>query len=215
MNNTKKFIRSRRISAFLPWVGILGMLYLVFTLIIHGLLTFLIDLGFIANFYYMIDEYNWLIERLLFNREKLITRKQNNIIHLIKLLSVITTITSTVILFFLRQNFINFCIGICFISEVYFSNRLIENIQVILHIAFDIWKKFYVLVFVGTIISTTTYIFLLYLNIIAYFIYFGIISIMYLITYYILIEIHDKVENDLGGHRYFIDLPDNRFDRKY
>ena len=58
MNNTKKFIRSRRISSILPWLGILGVLILVFSLIMHGFLLFFTELGFIANFYYFIDEYN-------------------------------------------------------------------------------------------------------------------------------------------------------------
>lgn len=31
-SSTQKFIRSRRISAILPWLGILGMLLLVFSL---------------------------------------------------------------------------------------------------------------------------------------------------------------------------------------
>lgn len=52
MNNTKKFIRSRRISSILPWLGILGVLILVFSLIMHGFLLFFTELGFIANFYY-------------------------------------------------------------------------------------------------------------------------------------------------------------------
>ena len=37
---------------------------------------------------------------------------------------------------------------------------------------------------------------------------------IYLLTYYILIEVYRRTENDLGGHKYFIDLPDNRFVKK-
>ena len=83
MNKTKKFIRSRRISAILPWIGMLGMLYLVFSLIMHGLLAFIINLGFIANFYYIIDEYNWLIERISFDSQRLIANKRMKLSNLL------------------------------------------------------------------------------------------------------------------------------------
>lgn len=216
MNSTKKFIRSRRISAILPWIGIIGVLFLVFSLIMYGLLLFLVEIGFIANFYYIIDEYNWVIERAMFDHKKLINRTQSHVIHLVLMLSVIIGIVTTIILIQLqRQNFVSFCVGICFISVIYFSSRLIENFQVILHIAFDSWKKFYILVTVATIILGCVCAFLLYLNMVAYFAYCVAIGIMYVITYYALIEIHDKAENDLGGHKHFIDLPDRRFDKKY
>ncbi|KRM40565.1 hypothetical protein FC39_GL000591 [Lactobacillus hamsteri DSM 5661 = JCM 6256] len=216
VNKTKKFIRSRRISAILPWIGMLGMLYLVFSLIMHGLLAFIINLGFIANFYYIIDEYNWLIERISFDSQRLIANKRKGINRLVMIVSIVIAVLNTIILILLkRQDFISFCVGLCFISEIYFVSRLIENFQVILHIAFDSWKKFYILVVIGTAVSSSVYLLLLCFSIIAYFIYFAIIGIMYVITYYILIEIHDRVENDLGGHKYFIDLPDNRFGKRF
>ncbi|MGO1642874.1 MAG: hypothetical protein ACTHYQ_06840, partial [Lactobacillus amylovorus] len=52
-------------------------------------------------------------------------------------------------------------------------------------------------------------------NVLAYYIYFCVIGIIYCLTYYFLIELYRRVENDLGGHKYFIDLPDNRFAHKY
>ena len=48
---TRKFIRSRKIGAILPWLAILVMLILVFSLVMSGLPTFLTELGFIATFY--------------------------------------------------------------------------------------------------------------------------------------------------------------------
>src|SRR5699024_11444790 len=82
MNNTKKFIRSRRISSILPWLGILGVLILVFSLIMHGFLLFFTDLGFIANFYYFICEYNWVEDRIMFYRELLITHARVKMVYL-------------------------------------------------------------------------------------------------------------------------------------
>ena len=170
MNKTKKFIRSRRISAILPWIGMLGMLYLVFSLIMHGLLAFIINLGFIANFYYIIDEYNWLIERISFDSQRLIANKRMGINRLVMIVSIVVAVLNTIILILLkRQDFISFCVGLCFISEIYFVSRLIENFQVILHIAFDSWKKFYILVVIGTTVSSSIYLLLLCFSIIAYF----------------------------------------------
>lgn len=81
---TKKFIRSRRIGVILPWFGILGMLVLVFSLIMCGLLLFLTELGFIANFYYFIDSYNWLADRLLYDpQKKVFTHRKDNLVKLI------------------------------------------------------------------------------------------------------------------------------------
>lgn len=48
-----------------------------------------------------------------------------------------------------------------------------------------------------------------------YYVFFGIIVTIYWLTYYILVELYRRVENDLGGHKYFIDLPDNRFAHKF
>ncbi len=69
-SRTQRFIRSRRIGAILPWFGILGMLLLVFSLIMYGLLLFLTELGFIANFYYWIDSYNWLTDYYMIHKRK-------------------------------------------------------------------------------------------------------------------------------------------------
>lgn len=82
-SRTQRFIRSRRIGAILPWFGILGMLLLVFSLIMYGLLLFLTELGFIANFYYWIDSYNWLTDRLLYDpQKKVLTHQRDNIVRL-------------------------------------------------------------------------------------------------------------------------------------
>lgn len=216
MNHTKKFIRSLRIFSILPWLGILGVLTLVFSLIMHGFLLFFTELGFIANFYYFIDEYNWITDRIMFDHERLITHTRDKIVHLTMIISTVFALVSITILAYLRyQNFIAFCIGICFISGIYFASRLAENILVILHIAFNSWKRFYILVATITIILTSLNIALLYLNLFAYFVLFAIICISYVLTYHILIELYNQTKGDLGGHKYFIDLPDNRFDSKF
>ncbi|MCT0192352.1 hypothetical protein EFM10_03950, partial [Lactobacillus helveticus] len=107
----------------------------------HGLLAFIINLGFIANFYYIIDEYNWLIERISFDSQRLIANKRMGINRLVMIVSIVIAVLNTIILILLkRQDFISFFVGLCFISEIYFVSRLIENFQVILHIAFDSWK---------------------------------------------------------------------------
>lgn len=216
MNNTKKFIRSRRFSSILPWLGILGVLILVFSLIIHGFTLFFTELGFIANLYYFIDEYNWATDRIMFDRERLITHARDKAVRVAMVITIIFALISTAVLAYLRsKNFIIFCIGVCFISGIYFASRLAENILVILHIAFNSWKKFYILVAVITIILTGLSVALLYLNLFAYFILFAIICSGYVLTYHVLIEVHKRTGSNLGGHKYFIDLPDNRFDSKY
>lgn len=216
MNNTKKFIRSRRISSILPWLGILGVLILVFSLIMHGFLLFFTELGFIANFYYFIDEYNWVADRIMFDRELLITHARDKMVYLAMTISTVLALINTAILAYLRhQSFIAFCIGICFISGLYFASRLAENILVILHIAFNNWKRFYILVAAITIILTSFSIVLLCLNLFAYFILFALICTGYVLTYHILIELYNLTKGNLGGHKYFIDLPDKRFDSKF
>lgn len=216
-SRTQKFIRSRRIGTILPWFGILGMLALVFSLIMDGLLLFLTELGFIANFYYFIDSYNWLADRLLYDPQKqVLTHQRDNIVRLIKWIFIILTLASTILLTWLRiQNFLHFVAGLCFISICYFGSKTVENCLVIFRIQLNNWKRFYEIVTTGTILLIMVAAFLLKYNILAYYIYFCIIGIIYCFTYYFLIELYRRVENDLGGHKYFIDLPDNRFAHKY
>ncbi|WP_308554925.1 hypothetical protein [uncultured Lactobacillus sp.] len=214
---TRKFIRSRKISAILPWLGILGMLFLVFSLIMSGLLLFIVELGFIANFYYFIDSYNWLADRLLFDpKKKMLTHERDRLVRIMMVVFIILGLVTTALLAWLQsQNFLYFVAGLCFISICYFGSRVIENCLVIFHIQLNNWNKFYKIVATGTILLTGLAALLLYFNMFIYYIYFAIIGIIYLITYYVLIEVYRRVGNDLGGHKFFIDLPDNRFANKY
>lgn len=214
---TRKFIRSRKIGAILPWLAILVMLILVFSLVMSGLPTFLTELGFIATFYYFIDSYNWLADRLLFDpKKRIITHARDNLVQLILWLTVAFTLITTILFIWLRkQSFLDFIAGVFFISIIYFGSRAMENFLVIAHIQLHNWHVFYRIVASGTIFLTIFAALLLYFNIVAYYIYFGAISLIYLLTYYILIEFHRRVEDDPGGHKYFIDLPDNRFANKY
>lgn len=193
------------------------MLILAFSIVMSGLSSFLIELGFIATFYYFIDSYNWLADRLLFDpKKKIITHKRDNLVRLILWFTVAFTFITTVLFIWLRkQSFLSFVTGLCFISIIYFGSRVIENLLVITHIQLHNWHSFYRIVAIGTTFLVILAAFLLYFNLIAYYIYFGVIGMVYLLTYYILIEFYRRVENDLGGHKYFIDLPDNRFTNKY
>ena len=213
----KKFIRSRRIGVILPWFGILGMLVLVFSLIMYGLLLFLTELGFIANFYYFIDSYNWLADRLLYDpQKKVFTHRKDNLVKLIMWVAIILVLMSTILLAWMRvKSFLCFVAWLCFISICYFGSRVIENCLVIFHIQLNNWKRFYQIVTVGIILLIMVAVVLLKCNVLAYYIYFGVIGVVYCFTYYFLIELYRRVENDLGGHKYFIDLPDNRFAHKY
>lgn len=214
---TQKFIRSRKIGAILAWLGILVMIILVLSLIMSGLASFLTELGFITMFYYFIDSYNWLADRLLFDpKKKIITHKRDNLVRLILWLTVAFTLMTTVLFIWLRkQSFLFFVTGLCFISIIYFGSRVIENFLVIAHIQLHNWHIFYRIVAIGTTFLVIFAALLLYFNIVAYYIYFGVIGMVYLLTYYILIEFYRRVEDDLGGHKYFIDLPDNRFTNNY
>lgn len=214
---TKKFIRSRRISAILPWFGILGMLLLVFSLIMYGFLLFLTELGFIANFYYFIDSYNWLADRLLFDpKKKTLTHKRDILIRFMMWIFIVLSLLATFLLTCLRkQSFVYFIAGLCFISICYFGSRTVENCLVVFHIQLNNWKRFYEIVTIATFLLIIFAVILLYYNVLAYYVYFGMIGIIYWITYYVLVEFYHRVENDLGGHKYFIDLPDNRFAHKF
>lgn len=213
---TKRFIRSRRISVILPWLGICGVLILVFSLVMDGLLLFVTEIGFVANFYYFIDTYNWLADRLSFDpQKKLLTHKKDVFIRKIMWLFIVLALLVAGILSWLnQQSFLFFIAGLAFISICYFGSRAIENCLIIFHLQLNNWKRFYVTVATGTMFLIGLSAGLLYYNWLIFYIYFAVVSGIYLMTYYILIEVYRRTEDDLGGHKYFIDLPDNRFARK-
>ncbi len=169
-SRTQRFIRSRRIGAILPWFGILGMLLLVFSLIMYGLLLFLTELGFIANFYYWIDSYNWLTDRLLYDpQKKVLTHQRDNIVRLTKWLFIILALVATILLAWLRmQSFLHFAAGLCFINICYFGSRAVENCLVIFHIQLNNWKRFYEIVSVGAILLIMVAATLVSCNVLAY-----------------------------------------------
>lgn len=51
---TKKFLRNRKIGAILPWFGVIGMIILTFSPIFGGFPLFFTELGFVANFYFLL-----------------------------------------------------------------------------------------------------------------------------------------------------------------
>ena len=214
---TQRFIRSRKIGLVLPWLGILGMLILVFSLIMHGFLVFFIEIGFIANFYYFIDGYNWLADRISFNpREQIVTHERDNVNRLLMwffiiLAGVTTGVQSWVLV---RFGFLKFLTNLSFISFCYLSSRVVENCMVLLRVQLRNWSHFYIVVGISTVVLPSLSLFFLCWNLIAYFIFLGILYLIYVFTYYALIEVYQHVESDLGGHKYFIDLPDHRFDKK-
>lgn len=215
---TKRFIRSRKIGLVLPWLGILGILILVFSLIMHGFLLFFTEISFVANFYYFIDGYNWLADRVSFDAQKqIITHKRDSLIHLLMwLFMILATVTTGILSWILMKfGFINFLISLSFVSLCYLSSRVVENCMVLFHIQLHRWSRFYIIVSISTVVLSSLSFVLLYWNLIAYFIFLGIIYLVYVFTYYALIEVYQRVESDLGGHKYFIDLPDNRFAQKY
>lgn len=214
---TKRFIRSRRIDALLPWFGILGMLILVFSLIMQGFLVFFKEIGLVANFYYFIDGYNWLADRLMFNpRERILTHKRDKLVRIVRWLFIVLALIATAVLIKLTdRDFLHFVTGLCFLSICYLSSRVIENCMVLFHLQLNNWKRFYIIVAIGTIIFSGLSIVLLVWDLLNYYVFLGILGLVYTCTYYILIEVYRRVEDDLGGHKYFIDLPDNRFAKKY
>lgn len=214
---TKRFIRSRKIGLLLPWLGILGMLILVFSLIMQGFLVFFTEIGFVANFYYFIDEYNWLADRISFDPHKqIVTHERDSLIHVIMWLFIVLAGVTTAILSWIlvRYGFLKFLIGLSFVSLCYLSSRVMENLMVLFHIQLCNWSRFYIIVGVGTVVLPLLGLAVLYWNLIAYLIFLGILYLIYVFTYYTLIAVYNHVEGDLGGHKYFIDLPDKRFVRK-
>lgn len=130
------------------------MLVLVFSLIMCGLLLFLTELGFIANFYYFIDSYNWLADRLLYDpQKKVFTHRKDNLVKLIMWVAIILVLVSTILLAWMRvKSFLCFVACLCFISICYFGSRVIENCLVIFHIQLNNWKRFYQIVTAGIIL---------------------------------------------------------------
>lgn len=74
---TKRFLRNRKLQTILPWAGLIGIIVLTFSVIFGGIPLFLTEVGFIANIYYWIDEYNWVSERIVFSSEHLIDEAPN------------------------------------------------------------------------------------------------------------------------------------------
>lgn len=209
---TKHFLYLRKISLFLPWIAIFTIIGLLFSLIVGGFLTFFTEIGFIANFYYCVDEYNWVAERLQYNKGTLITHKRDHIISVIMYFLIIIFIINTLILSFLiKSSFLYFTVGICFISGIYFCSRISENILIIFKISLESWNHFYKLVVILSIILISIITIALIFNIVIYFILLFVIGVVYIFSYHFLVELYKNTENDLGGHKYFIDLPDNRF----
>lgn len=132
-SETKKFLRDRKIGAFLPWIGIVGMLVLTFSPIFGGFPLLFTELGYVANFYFFIDEYNWLAQHLLINSDHSINQANKKIIKPILVFFIILTIIVTIVVSILReQNIFNFVAGVSFLYVIYFAQHDFELLLIML-----------------------------------------------------------------------------------
>lgn len=161
---TKKFLKERKIGAFLPWIGIVGMLVLTFSPIMGGFTLFFTELGYVAIFYFFIDEYNWLIQRLLINRDHTINHSNEKKVKPILFIFIILTLIAITTISFLRQqSFYNFVVGVSFLYGIYFSHHNIEYLLIILQTQFSNFI-YYSVLFLYTFIMMLLLLFLFCIN---------------------------------------------------
>lgn len=130
--HTKKFIRNRKIENILPWAGVTGMIILLFSPIFGGFSLFFKELGFVASFYFFIDEYNWLAQNLLVNPDHTLNSK--NIVRVKKIFIVfcIVCVIYNAFVFILNlYSFYAFAIATSFLYVIYFSHHDVEFLLLI------------------------------------------------------------------------------------
>lgn len=204
---TKRFLRRRKLEAILPWIGILGVIVLVFSLLFGGIPIFLTEIGFIANFYYWIDEYNWIAERITSAKDYLSDKEKKKQTKIVLILMSIITISSTVILIYLRkQQMFSFILGLGVISSNYFISRVIENTFWIFKVKFSSFKKYYLILFGITIIGASSMTFVMYHNQVAYLTILIIIGIIYVVEVDIIAEIRKRSSRNQAGQNNRIKL---------
>lgn len=148
---TRKFLLNRKIGDMLPWIGIVGMLILTFSPIFGGFPLFFTELGFVANFYFFIDEYNWLAQRLLINKDHTLNRDNEVKVKQLFFITLASAIVCAIILGFLRaQSFFAFVVGAAFLSGIYFSKHDIEYAVIIFRWKFET-RQYYSILISGTI----------------------------------------------------------------
>lgn len=132
-SETEKFLRDRKIGAFLPWSGIVGMLVLTFSPIFGGFPLLFTELGYVANFYFFIDEYNWLVQHLLINSDHSINQFNKRKIKPILVFFIVLTVIVTIIISILRaKNIFSFVAGVSFLYVIYFAQHDVELILIML-----------------------------------------------------------------------------------
>lgn len=204
---TKRFLRRRKLEAILPWIGILGVIVLVFSLLFGGIPIFLTEIGFITNFYYWIDEYNWITERITSAKDYLSDKEKKKQTKIVLILMSIITILSTVILIYLRkQQMFSFILGLGVISSNYFISRVIENTFWIFKVKFSSFKKYYLILFGITIIGASSMTFVMYHNQVAYLTILIIIGIIYVVEVDIIAEIRKRSSRNQAGQNNRIKL---------
>ena len=185
-------IRSNRFSLFL---------------IICGIPIFITEIGFIANFYYWIDEYNWIAERITSAKDYLSDKEKKKQTKIVLILMSIITIFSTVILIYLRkQQMFSFILGLGVISSNYFISRVIENTFWIFKVKFSSFKKYYLILFGITIIGASSMTFVMYHNQVAYLTILIIIGIIYVVEVDIIAEIRKRSSRNQAGQNNRIKL---------
>lgn len=130
---TKKFLRNRKIGAMLPWFGVIGMMILTFSPIFGGFPLFFTELGFVANFYFFVDEYNWIAQKLLINKDHTVNHLNQKKVKTILVITIVISMIYTIFLSILRaQSLYNFTIGVSFLYVIYFSKHDIEYFLILL-----------------------------------------------------------------------------------
>ncbi|ARD07328.1 hypothetical protein B1745_06950 [Lactobacillus amylolyticus] len=155
-SETKKFLRNRRIAALLPWLGILGILILTFSPIFGGFVLFFTEIGFVASFYFFIDEYNWLAERLLIRPNYTVNHENEDRVKKLFYFALGASIVYAILLSYLRSiSFYDFVVGVAFLYGIYFGKHNIEYALIILRAEFGS-KKYYVIQIIGTLLTAVS-----------------------------------------------------------
>ncbi|WP_103662180.1 hypothetical protein [Lactobacillus sp. HT06-2] len=198
---TKRFLRNRKLQAIVPWFGIAGLLVLMFSAFMSGFPLFLTEIGFVANLYYWTDEYNWIVQRILFNDDHIIDKKKEHLQKILLNVAIIGAIITTILLGYLRsQNFIFFSCALGIISGSYFTSRLLENFLWIIKITFTDLKKYYLLIADFTIVGTLILTILMLINKIAFIVALVVVGLLYVLEKDIISEMKKRNSKNEAGY---------------
>lgn len=148
---TKKFLRNRKIESILPWIGVVGMIILTFSPIFGGFPLFFTELGFVANFYFFIDEYNWFAQHLLIKKDHTINHNNETRVKTLFYFTIAISIIYAIFLSYLRNlSFTAFVVGASFLYVIYFSKHDIDYALIIFRQKFEN-KKYHSILIIGTL----------------------------------------------------------------